>query len=170
MRGAPHFYVGPIHMPSIEVSQLIGPVGGPLVALFGFFLVSQQLRIGRESMNAQARGLIYQLSHNVYKLFVDRPELRPYFYGDIPIPTEEPERSQVLSAAELLCDYFEHIYFAGEQLAPELKDTWCSYMRMLYQSSDALKHYLDGMDSQYSPSFLSEIRTEPEKSLGSVRM
>lgn len=155
-------------MSSLEIAQLIGPLGAPAVTLLGFLFVIQQLRIGRRSMEAQARGLIYQLSNSVYKLFVDRPMLRPYFYDNMPIPTTEPQRSEVLGAAELLCDYFEHIHFTDKQLATELRDAWSAYMRMLYKSSEALRQFLDGMDSQYSPAFLSAIRTEPGKDLGSV--
>jgi hypothetical protein len=150
----------------IDGARLLGPFVGAAVATLGLGFVIRQLRLGYKALEGQTRAAIYQMSQSTYKIFIDRPELRPYFYNNLALPDEDPERSRVLAAAELLCDYFEHVYFSRKNLPKELSDTWISYMKMLYDGSSAMKFYVDTMSSQYSESFLDTIRGGSTKKLG----
>lgn len=46
---------------------------------------------------------------SVDRLFVEFPELRPYFYADHELPREEPLRSKVIAAAELIVDLADSV-------------------------------------------------------------
>jgi hypothetical protein len=57
---------------------------------------TQNLIAGATSVDNAADRL-----NSTYRVFVDYPQLRKYFYEGVAFPTEELERAQVLTVAEL---------------------------------------------------------------------
>ena len=72
-----------------------------LVNLFGFLLLSAQLGATKEATENQTRWEIEQVSFNVYKMLVDQPSLRPYFYEGKSLPVRAANDAEAEPAAEL---------------------------------------------------------------------
>jgi hypothetical protein len=72
--------------------------------------------------------------------FVDRPELRPYFYEGKPMPTDERERASVDATSEMLADLAESAIACGPGLGPLAVD-WNKYFAFIYRNSPALRDY-----------------------------
>jgi hypothetical protein len=134
----------------VDLVNIAGPYLSAVVSLFGFAFLIHQVRLN-------ARGVVYQLSNQVYKLFVDHPELRPYFYDRQPLPEDEPDRSRVLACAELLTDFFEHIAHTGSLLDAGIRTTWCEYMRHTYQKNPAFASYIDNRRKFYTVKLLDVL-------------
>ncbi len=134
----------------IELVKAFGPIIGALVSLLGFTFLIRQVRLNRLSLENQTRSSIYQLSYSVYRLFIEHPDLRPYFYDGKPSPESEPERSKVLAAAELLTDFFESIVHSAHIIEPDLRSTWFKYMEDIYRYSPVFHDYIETRGEHYT--------------------
>ncbi len=143
-------------------------IGAVLVNLCGFLLVSEQLGATKDATENQTRWEIEQVSFNVYKMLVDEPSLRPYFYEGMPLPAPEPAqdhqqeaagpaqllRWKVDSACELLLDYFETIVRSGTVLDDTSEEVWHKYMVKIYRKSPALRAFLENERDRYTPELI----------------
>jgi hypothetical protein len=142
-----------------EMLTGLGTVGLMLVTATGFIFLWKQLRDGRQSLENQTRWQIYQLSFHVYRMLVELPNLRPYFYENKAVPEDEPAKSQVFAAAELMLDYFENIFLSKEAVDPDTWEVWKRYMRQLCTTSPALRAFAEGSQA-YEPRFVQILREE----------
>jgi hypothetical protein len=62
------------------------------------------------------------------RLFIDSPELRPYFYEHVPVPDDEPARSRVLATGEMIVDLADAVasMIRHEQLTAEATVAWAA--------------------------------------------
>jgi hypothetical protein len=134
----------------IELIKAFGPIIGALISLLGFIFLIRQIRLNRLSLENQTRSSIYQLSYNVYRLFIEHPDLRPYFYDGKALPESEPERSKVLAAAELLTDFFESIVHSSHIIDPDLRGTWFRYMQDTYRHNPVFQDYIETRGDHYT--------------------
>ena len=148
-----------------EVANYVA-VAAVLVNLFGFLLVSEQLGATKEATENQTRWEIEQVSFNVYKMLVDEPSLRPYFYEGKPLPIRESQsqdeqpaaanlRWKIESACELLLDYFETIVRSGTVLDDTSEAVWHKYMVKIYRKSPALREFLENERDRYTPELIN---------------
>lgn len=154
-------------MIDLSFLKYAGPYLGALATSCGFIFIYKQIKQNRLSVENQARGSIYQLSHSTYKLFIDRPELRPFFYTTKQLPnTSEvhdknlPNRDQILAAAELLVDYFEHITLSKNVINKQLYDSWIKYITQLCHNSDAIQVFLKENGTHYTNEFKHTIQKQ----------
>jgi hypothetical protein len=138
----------------------IGQWAGALVTLGGFYFVTQQLRRERSALETQTSAQVYQGSIGILNLFIDRPELRPYFYDDVPLPEQEPERSRVLAACEVMADHWENTCLSGQSLHADTLRVWSAYMVRVYRRSPALRAFLLREGHCYSNEFLALLDPE----------
>jgi hypothetical protein len=75
----------------------------------------------------------------IITLFIDRPDLRPYFYGGKALPRREVQRNRVLSVAEMFGDALEDGLVVTRLVpAAESQEDWVGYCRDMLKSSPAL--------------------------------
>lgn len=137
--------------------HLGGTYAGVLVAI-GLAVVSYQInnlteqsRRQTEAINLQLRSVtaqtwqvIVQEQTGISKLFVERPELRPYFHSQKSLSPSDPNYHAVMTIAEMyldLIDGFEDGYVY--QLPDMGKDgidriLWDKYFNKLFRNSPAL--------------------------------
>lgn len=62
------------------------------------------------------------------RLFIDSPELRPYFHEQLPVPDDEPARSRVLATGEMIVDLADAVasMIRHEQLTAEATVAWAA--------------------------------------------
>jgi len=122
--------------------------------------VARQTRIANQT--AGAAGLRDSLTHlhSVIQIFVEHPELRPYFYGGVDAPADIAQRAQVDTIAEMLADCMEASLEAGHTLdpfAPNLGD-WQDYCRHVLDSSPVVR----ALVGEY-PSWFPRVAQELER-------
>lgn len=147
-----------------KLGALLGGIGsaagvlvailGVLVTMVGFYFVSMQLRREQRALETQTSWTMYETSIGVLNMFVDTPELRPYFYDGKrleDITGDDPEkimceRQKVLAAAEIVGDHLENIVSSGECAAIEVGTyyVWVKYMRLMGLRSPVLFDFLAG--------------------------
>lgn len=79
----------------------------------------------------------------VFMLFVERPELRAYFYDGKPCPKRGATRARVLTIADMFADALED-GLVGTRLVPssESTDDWIGYSQHVIRHSPALREIL----------------------------
>ncbi|MEU4556524.1 hypothetical protein [Micromonospora violae] len=79
----------------------------------------------------------------VYRVFIDHPELRPYFYGRKPCPRNQRQRDRVMTIAEMLADTLEDGLVAHHLVpASESESDWINYCRHVRANSPALEEWV----------------------------
>jgi hypothetical protein len=127
---------------SLEILNTIGTWLGPAITAVGFIFVWSQLKRERVSLETQTSWQVYGLSLNIQTLFIDNPELRPYFYEEAPLPEVEPGRSKVLAMAEIICDHLESLVLSKEAMDIDVMNVWVPYMQGLYRKSSVIRDFL----------------------------
>ena len=123
--------------------QWVGAIG----TIFGFFFIWQQIGREQRTLETQTSWTMYETSIGVLNVFVEHPELRPYFYDGEPLPLSDestPKRSQVLAVAEVVADHLENIVNSGEDGAidEETYYVWVKYMYLLGLRSPTMQAFL----------------------------
>jgi hypothetical protein len=83
--------------------------------------------------------------------FENNPIIKLYVYEekDLPKDTESPDYVQAMSGCELLLDHFEEVFGCKNVMSKDMRLGWSTYMKKLYKSSKALRHYVEINNSKY---------------------
>ncbi len=123
----------------------ISAIGGLVGLVFSVILLSFQTRaVARQTKISNSIAAMSAIRDSttdlreIYSFFIDRPELRPYFYGAKPCPQWGRTRARVLTIAEMLADALESGHLAT-QLAPasESHDDWIDYCKSMLRTGPA---------------------------------
>lgn len=147
-----------------EAAIALSTIALACITATGFIFLRHQLTESRESLKtqttaieAQTRWQVYQLSFTTYKLFVDCPELYPYFYRNLAAPSDTALHDRLRATAELLLDYFEGIVLSRENLADATRHVWDKYMREMYESSPVLREFWANKKERYTPALQAAL-------------
>jgi hypothetical protein len=119
-----------------------------LIATTAAVATAWQARLIRKQMqheqNVAVATLYHTITHQFVELdrfFVDRPELRPFFYEGAGIPSDDPVlRSRVEAVAEMLFDLAESCH-ANNRVLEKIATDWDKYFSFIYACSPALRQY-----------------------------
>jgi hypothetical protein len=100
----------------------------------------------------------------VYRVFIDYPELRRYFYEGAPMPAASRKRARVLTVAEMIADTVDSVILdAATRVATgEHRDDWNDYIRHILAHSPTLV----GLASEHPrwwPEIMKIIKEEERK-------
>ena len=122
-------------MTAIDIIQTVASVLGVVVAAFGFYFVSRQLR-------KSAHSDIYALGVSIKQALLEHPDLRPYFFDNEHVDAKDSlDQNRILIIADMYCLYLEQIAIYANELGGE-KDAWFDFVRAMYSSSPAIRKYL----------------------------
>jgi hypothetical protein len=125
-------------------SVIFSGIGSASVAVALWYSSREVKELGAqlEFSQKQARNLLVAqraandlalMSHamGLDRLFIDRPELRPYIYEGWEVPDDEPMRSSVLATAELVVDLADSVasMMRHGQLDPSDEQAWETALR-----------------------------------------
>jgi len=116
------------------------------ILIFSVYYLSRQTADVQEQVRL-AKGETYHriatLGLEIDKLFIAKPEVRKYFYGNAKIEKDCPEdkRELIESFAEYILDAFDDLIFLGSDngIPREDLDGWKKYIKDLYDSSSILR-------------------------------
>lgn len=97
----------------------------------------------------------------LHKLYLEHPELRPYFRGGRDIRPDDPNYEPALVLAEYQLDFFDSFWVQSEQM-PNILDrrgpawqSWLAYMRDSFALSPIMCRHLASIKSWYTPEFVA---------------
>lgn len=93
---------------------------------------------------------------NIDMFFANNPTAKQYVYDekDFPKDTKSFDYAQAMSSCELLLDHFEEVFGCKNIMSKEMWLGWSAYMKKVYKSSKALRHYIEINSSKYTKEFL----------------
>lgn len=98
-------------MSAYEVISLSVWIVSSIAVVYSLYQVNRQTRIFSQQTDYVARSLVEsrtqslnEQSHEMSRIFVQYPELRPYFYYSQPIDEKHPDFHRAEAVAELLLD------------------------------------------------------------------
>jgi hypothetical protein len=136
--------------------QVIAGASGVSVVLSLIFLGAQARELARQTrLNnriAAAAGMhdSTQLLHDVCRIFVQRPDLRAYFYEGKECPRSGKRRAEVLSIVEMLADAIDYGLMVVE-LSPDTAsyEDWHAYALSMAKVSPVLRDWLGRHNEWY---------------------
>lgn len=118
----------------------VGFAGG--IATLVFLIM--QTRAATESVRLTVREAMSARTQDIHRIFLDNPEIRPYFYEGRDCQPNDPDYARIQQMAELLCDFYDSLLMQY-QLYPGAWDhsRWQRYIEDIISSSPVLREYLD---------------------------
>lgn len=122
----------------VVISVISGLVGIAVAAISVIFLAVQTKAVARQTAISNALAGVTVLNGTaealraVFAVFLERPELRAYFYEKKPGPSRGRDKVRVQTIADMLADALEDGHLATELVpSSESNDDWddyCQYM------------------------------------------
>src|SRR6185312_5248871 len=151
------------HRPS-DLQQL-------LISILGFVLVIVGLTYTAWQLNAEANATDRAVSQTLFssnldtdKLFIDSPQLRPYFFNSKKFNSTEissADYNKALAIADYQLDFFSVIFdqeqFSKElQASANLRNAWDNYMQQSFKKSPIMCSELKtrGEQGEYTSGFI----------------
>ncbi|MHB8829366.1 MAG: hypothetical protein ACYC6Q_07550 [Syntrophales bacterium] len=126
-----------------------------------------QAWLSRQGVSAQTWQGFTQQGNEISRIFVDHPDLRPYFYDGKPITKDDPNFNAVMAVSEMYLDFldsFQDNYvftLPGMATNGEFRLLWDRYFKDMFASSPALCAYAKEKQHWYSTDFATYAPTEP---------
>jgi hypothetical protein len=133
-----------------------------VVAIWQGSLLRKELQHSRRSTVTDLYFRVHSAMLEVDKFFVDRPELRPYFYENKRLPRSKRELDRLDATAEMLADLAESVVATVPRLEV-ISVGWNRYFAFLYKNSEVLRrHWRENSD--YYPDSVREAFQAPRPS------
>jgi hypothetical protein len=157
-----------------EVLNVVFSVLGLLSLYFlleqtrGTFVQAQHLA---RSVESGAYQSITTELLELHKLYLEHPQLRPYFRGGRDIRPDDPNYEQALVLAEYQLDFFDSFWVQSEQMPHILNRdgpewlSWLSYMRDSFALSPLMCRHLDSVKTWYTSEFVAFAKASCPKGL-----
>jgi len=155
-----------IKMSGAEILSLGGlflALVAAIIALWQGYLLRKQVENDRRVNEVDLYFRVASTLKDLDVFFVDRPELRPYFYENKRLPRSKRKQAQLSAAAEMLVDLAESIIACGPGLGTMAVD-WHKYFAFLYRNSAALRKYWEDY-SYYYPDSVRDAFQAPIQAL-----
>jgi hypothetical protein len=122
------------------IAGLLGFITSTLLLALQTREVAKQTRISNSIAGASTiREAMTTLRDSHHQILFDHPELRPYFYGGRPFPTNADDAPRLIAAADMLADCLEVALHATRYIpATESYEDWIDYSRYLLEHSPVL--------------------------------
>lgn len=106
-------------------------------------------------VEAQTWQGITHSNDEILYVFVDHPELRPYFYDTKELDENDPNYHAVLAVCELFLDFIDSMHddyvykLPGMEDGGKYREIWDLYFRDIFSSSPALRKYAKKKEQWY---------------------
>jgi hypothetical protein len=137
--------------------QAIGSLLAVAVAVGGFIFVHRQLQQVRAAISRDALESLYARNHDIHRVIVDHPNLRPYFYDKKCIASTDEHYGIIMTICEMVVDFYEGVSLQREHMPQDLVESWQRYCRDLCVRSPALQEYLRENRQWYSEELLRDL-------------
>ncbi|OHV40794.1 hypothetical protein BBK14_32440 [Parafrankia soli] len=141
--GPSHDLGGDVISDVAAIGGLIGLAASVLLLAWQCWEVAKQTKIGNSIGGASVIQEAMNSDRELHSVFLERPELRAYFYDSKAQPSEGSDRDRVLTLAEMFADVLE-VGLLTTRLVPstDSNDDWTSYTRHICDHSPALVEFV----------------------------
>jgi hypothetical protein len=126
-----------------DIVQAIGAAGSLLVAVVGFGVLIYQIKQLERAIRATTQGELYSQGFEILKFLGENSEIRAYFYEGKALAENDRARNLVLSATEIVADFFEHIVLQRPNLPEPVWQKWAIQIQNTYLNCPTLQEYFD---------------------------
>jgi len=130
-----------------SVVGIVGVIGSLMFSGLQTRLLARQTAIQNSIARASTVSAQSAMMQTLMMLFASSPELRDYFYGDLPCPKDDPLRGRVVSVSEAMADVLSTALSTSEAIRDASAWTACR---------DYAKHLL-----RHSPTLLMVVTEHP---------
>lgn len=129
------------------------------VTVFGFIFVYIQISQAKHALNGSTHTAIYAQMQGINQLFIEKPNLRKFFYDGYDFPKEatQEDKEAILPVADMLEDFFEHVTQQKENLPDKIWPAWVKYMRDVYNNSPTMRRHIAKNADWYDPEYVALI-------------
>lgn len=132
-----------------------------VIAIWQGYLLRKELQQSKRSTDADLYFRVHGAMRELNTFFIDRPELRPYFYENKRLPRSKRELDRLDATAEMLVDLAESVVATGPGLGGISVD-WNRYFAFLYKNSEVLRRHWSE-NSDYYPDSVREAFQAPSR-------
>jgi hypothetical protein len=140
---------------------------GNFVLFLSVVLLGLQVRNGARATLASVYQAMNDNMLQINRLFIDRPLLRPYFYGEQELTDESPEeRERVEATAELFINFIDNVLTQMPLLPGNLAEPWRTYFSSVITGSPVLCDFWKRRREWYSEemrALLDPLIVRPEQ-------
>jgi hypothetical protein len=133
-----------------DVLQAIGAIGSLAIAIIGFGILIYQIRQLERAIRGDTQSGLYVQTFEIMKFIADNPEIRPYFYDGKELRPEDESYNLIMTATEIVADFFEHVVLQKANLPSEVWQKWCFQIQKTYSNSPTLQEYYTTNKLAYS--------------------
>ena len=121
-------------------------------------LLRKQIQDLRESIEGATYQNIYEQMLNIDRFFIENPELKPYFYSNRSITTEDKiKRDKLFSIAEMLIDFFDNVYYQQNLMETDKFEAFWKYLTTICENSPVLRDHVIDRAEWYPGEFVCEL-------------
>jgi hypothetical protein len=145
---------------SPEWVTAIGTWFSIILVVVSVLLVWKQIRDLKTSVENQTYQSVYQTEFDIHRYFLEHPEFRAYFYETKnPDDAKGNEKIKLDTVTEWVCDFFDDVYQQRDTMTPATFSKWRQFMKDIYQTSPALKAFIEKRGKQWYPDdFVADIK------------
>lgn len=146
----------------LNLAVAIGTSVTAIVGVTTLYFVVRELRHLGEHIQVASINNIYTQMIDIDKLFVEKPDLKLYFYCNKSPDKNmgEQEREQLFSIAEILVDYFDNVFQQKKAIGGSTFKAKGAYMRDIYKKSPILREYITPLVEWYPEEFIKYLKDE----------
>jgi hypothetical protein len=140
---------------------------GFLAVAGSIFLLMQQTTAQVESLRSSSYIAVNSKQLELDSIFIQNPDLRPYFFEKKKIDKNDKNYYKVVSLADYTIDYFDLFYsqvdyFLPPKIDPKQKafNSWNTYIKQSFKLSPVLCQRLNEVKSWYTPEFVQFAGSE----------
>ena len=138
----------------IQVAVAILGFVGIIISLLYLAKQTKEATRQSKSLEESIRVQVYQgISSDMLEIdrvFIEHPELRPYFYESIELSQDSPLYKMALSIAEMKLDFYDTVLHQMPHFLQPLASNWKDGIRYAFALSPVMKTVLDTHKTWYT--------------------
>ncbi len=150
-------------MTIFEVLSLLISLAGSVGVVFSLWLLYRQTGIFNRQLMESVAQSVTSYSLEVSRLFLQHPDLRPYFFDGQAIEESHPDYLRAEAVAEVMLDIFWTMMSEAERIQDssfknaEGRVQWAIYMGDCFANSPLLTSFLRKRQEWYGPAMLNRM-------------
>jgi hypothetical protein len=149
-------------MTTADLLQAIASVGGLALAAVGLPLLYRQLVDVQRSVRGSAHAAIYAQAADVRAHLVEHPHLRRFFFDGARIDPDHPEYDRVVTIAELMLNYLEHVTVMTDALGDANRASLDRFCGEILRNAPIVRERLANGRGLYSTALLARLESNAD--------
>ena len=122
-----------------------------------------QLKAAREQLAITTFEHLYGRMQGIHEQFLQKPELRDYFYSGKIVGPDDTKAREVDIIAEMLADFFQQVHLQLGFMPLKTARGWRAYSMEIVERSPALQAYLLANATWYPSDLLQVARAAKDR-------